>query len=352
MSITGNALPRWRGFNLLDFFWPDPSRRRDTTTRQDLAWMAGWGFDFVRLPMAYPAYLRFNSSKPITPEEVYQIDEQVVEQIDALVAMAHEHGLHVSLNLHRAPGYCINAGFIEPYNLWMDEAARDAFCHHWSFWAQRYRGMTSKQISFDLVNEPRMRLDMNDQHSPGSPVPGDVYREVAQAAVKAIRAHNPAHLVIADGNNVGNDVVPELIDLGIAQSCRGYVPGGISHYRAPWASRDPDNMSAPVWPGRMGKVHVGREMLEEHYRPWIELMRQGVGVHCGECGCWNRTPHHVSLAWFEDVLDILTNHGIGYALWNFRGAFGVLDSGRADVVYEPWHGHMLDRALLELLRRS
>ncbi len=106
---ASNPLPRWRGFNLLDFFWPDPSRRRDTTTRHDLAWMAKWGFDFVRLPMAYPAYLRFDRSKPITPEEVYQIDEQVVEQIDTLVAMVHEHGLHVSLNLHRAPGYCITA---------------------------------------------------------------------------------------------------------------------------------------------------------------------------------------------------------------------------------------------------
>ena len=74
-------------------------------------------------------------------------------------------------------------------------------------------------------------------------------------------------------------------------------------------------------------------------------------MHCGECGCWNRTPHEVFLAWFEDVLDLLTSHGIGYALWNFRGAFGVLDSGRADVAYEPWHGHQLDRALLELLRR-
>jgi hypothetical protein len=75
-------------------------------------------------------------------------------------------------------------------------------------------------------------------------------------------------------------------------------------------------------------------------------------VHCGEAGCYNRTPHEVFLAWFSDVLDILTGHGIGYALWNFRGSFGILDSGRKDVAYEDWNGHKLDRKLLDLLKKN
>ncbi len=32
-------------------------------------------------------------------------------------------------------------------------------------------------------------------------------------------------------------------------------------------------------------------------------------------------------------------------------AFGILDSQRQDVAYEDWHGHNLDRQLLDLLRR-
>jgi hypothetical protein len=73
-------------------------------------------------------------------------------------------------------------------------------------------------------------------------------------------------------------------------------------------------------------------------------------VHCGECGCWNKTPHHVFLSWFQDVLQILTANKIGYALWNFRGDFGILDSGREDVAYQDLYGHKLDRKLLELLK--
>jgi hypothetical protein len=80
-------------------------------------------------------------------------------------------------------------------------------------------------------------------------------------------------------------------------------------------------------------------------------MNQGVGVHCGECGCWNKTPHPVFLSWFRDVLDILSTNQIGFCLWNFSGGFGILDSGRTDTDYEQWHGHVLDRKLLDLMRK-
>jgi hypothetical protein len=81
-------------------------------------------------------------------------------------------------------------------------------------------------------------------------------------------------------------------------------------------------------------------------------VNSGVGVHCGECGCWRKTPHNVFLAWFGDVLDILTSNGIGFALWEFSGDFGVLNSNRADIVYEDWKGQKLDRKLLELIRKK
>lgn len=347
-----NKLPQWKGFNLLDFFSPDPANSRISTTEDHFRWMQDWGFDFVRIPMAYPYYLDIDRSRNISTEEVYKIKEEAVESIDKVVMLAHKYHMHVSLNLHRAPGYCVNAGFYEPYNLWTDQDALDAFCFHWNMWAKRYKGVSKKKISFDLVNEPSMREDMNDQHSKRSTVPGDLYRKVAKAAAEAIRKENDDRIIIADGNDVGNTVIPEIIDLDIAQSCRGYTPGIISHYKAPWANKDPDNLPEPKWPGQVGDRYLSRTILEEYYKPWIALAQQGVGVHCGECGCWNKTPHDVFLAWFGDILDILDENKIGFALWEFVGDFGLLDSRRADVTYEDWHGHKLDRKLLELLKKS
>ena len=82
-----NLLPRWKGFNLLDYFSPDPERKNEAsrTTEDDLRWMTDWGFDFVRLPIAYPRYLDFDRSKQITKDDFYRIDEKVVGEIEQLV---------------------------------------------------------------------------------------------------------------------------------------------------------------------------------------------------------------------------------------------------------------------------
>ncbi len=349
LPAASNNLPKWKGFNLLDFFSPDPSRAREGTREEHFRWMADWGFDFVRIPIAYPSYVKFDRSQPITRRGVRRIDKKAAGRIEELVRMAHKYGLHVSLNLHRAPGFCVNAGFEEPYNLWKDPEALEDFCYHWKYWARRFRKVPREKISFDLLNEPCLREDMNDQHSARGPVPGAQYRQLVVAAIDAIRGENPDHLIIADGNNIGRDVIPEILDLDVAQSCRGYNPGIISHYKAPWVFKDTENLPEPKWPGQVGDQYLSRAMLEPMYQPWIELVKQGVGVHCGECGCWNKTPHEVFLAWFSDVLSILSENGIGFALWEFKGSFGIIDSGREDVDYEDWHGHKLDRKLLELL---
>jgi endoglucanase len=101
------------GIQPADFFSPDPGKGR-ASTEQDFQWMADWGFDFVRLPMAYPSYLEFDRSRAITPEEVYSLNEEALERIDQLVYLAHKYHLHVSLNLHRAPGIASMPDFMSP----------------------------------------------------------------------------------------------------------------------------------------------------------------------------------------------------------------------------------------------
>jgi hypothetical protein len=92
-------------------------------------------------------------------------------------------------------------------------------------------------------------------------------------------------------------------------------------------------------------------LKREHIDPWKELEAQGVGVFVGEWGCFNQTPHDVTLRWMEDNLANFKEAGWGWALWNLNGSFGVLDSGRKDVSYEDFEGHKLDRQMLDLLQR-
>ena len=330
LSSAQTVLPRWRGFNLLDFF---TTRSSGEVSEDDFRWIAGWGFNFVRLPMCYTLWM--------DPREPEQFFPPMLEKIDRALELAQQYSIHLCLNFHRAPGYCVNPELQEPYSLWKDEEAVRAFCRHWQMFADRYRETPSDLLSFNLVNEPS---------APGNEVmTREEHARAIRAAVRAIRETDAARLIIADGVSWGNDPCPELAELGIAQSCRAYLPMGISHYQAHWI--DSEAFPAPAWPGGW---HYGeiwdRRRLEQHYGRWAQLARQGVGVHCGEGGAFNRTPHAVTLRWLRDVLDILRKLNIGIALWNFRGAFGILDSERQDVAYEAWHGHKLDREMLSLLQ--
>ena len=327
------VLPRWRGFNLLELFGI-PKLEAYDFSEDDFRWIRDWGFDFARIPMNYQLW----SSE----DDPFTISEQIITKVDRALQLGEQYGIHISLNLHTAPGYRIGAKDIPPGNLWKDQVALDAFCFHWQYFARRYQGIPSSRLSFDLVNEPppisRREMTLAD------------YIRVTTAATNAIRAVDPQRLIIADGYGVGRKPCPQLAPLGVAQSTRAYDPHNISHYLAPWANGM--HLPLPRYPQpRRGVVPAwNRARLEQHYQPWIDLARGGVGVHCGEGGAYKYTPHDVFLAWFSDVLDILTEHNIGYALWNFRGDFGILDSGRTDVSYVNWHGHQLDEKLLHLLQ--
>jgi endoglucanase len=320
-------LPRWRGFNLTEkcvkFRDPNPPYREE-----DFKLLKEWGFNFARLPLSY---LLWSDEK-----DWLKIHDDELKDIDDAVEMGRQYGVHTNLNLHRAPGYCVNAPK-EALDLWTNEKAQDACAFHWGWLARRYKGIPSEQLSFDLLNEP-------------SNVSEEAYVRVVKRLTKAIRDIDPERLIIADGLQWGRDPVYGLAKLDIAQSTRGYDPMPLTHYKANWVKSE--NWPEPAWPletkdkGLMNKESLRKERIT----PWRKLELTGVGVHVGEWGVFNQTPHKVAVAWMRDCLELWKEVGWGWSLWNFRGAFGVMDSRRTDVQYETVGEHKLDREMLTLLQ--
>lgn len=320
-----NALPKWRGFNLLEKFNGDFNK---PFLEWDFKKMAEWGFDFARLPMSYHCWSK--------PDDWMKMDETVLKEIDQAVAYGEKYKIHVNLNLHRIPGYCVNAP-AEPLNLWKDEKALEAAVYHWQHFAKRYKGISSSKLSFDLINEP-------------SQVEEPDYLRVITRIIQAIRKEDPKRLIVIDGLQYGTKPVFGAAGLNVGQSTRGYGPMQVSHYKASWVKAD---WAVPTWPlfpdtnDRWDKDRLKRDIFDA----WKKLADQGVGVHVGEWGAYQHTPHDVSLAWMKDNLEIFKENGWGWSLWNFRGSFGILDSERKDVEYEQYEGHQLDRKMLSLLQR-
>jgi endoglucanase len=328
---SASKLPRWRGFNLLEKF----IKQRDGNPpfqERDFALMSEWGFDFVRLPMSYHCWAN--------PEPVswLTIREDEVAHIDEAVELGRRYGVHVNLNFHRAPGYCVNPP-AEPLDLWTSKEALAAAAHHWVYFAKRYKGISNARVSFDLLNEPP---DISES----------TYVRVIRRLVTAIREIDPDRLIIVDGRKWGREPVHGLLDLNVAQSTRGYDPMRISHWKANWV-KGSDQWPEPAWPLRESENRIwDKERLRrERIEPWQKLEAKGVGVHVGEWGPYNKTPHAVALAWMRDQLELWQGAGWGWAMWNFRGAFGPLNSGRTDVKYETFQGLQVDKSMLELLRK-
>ena len=323
---SAKHLPRWHGFNLQEKFGYGPNVPFVET---DFAWMAEWGFDFVRFPMSYKCWTEEG--------DWLKFREEPLKEIDQGLELGRKHKIHVCMNFHRAPGYCVGDPK-EPLDLWKDEEAQKVCAIHWGRFAKRYQGVPNTELSFDLVNEPAMLAQ-------------DTYVRVATRLVEAIRAEDPNRLIIADGTMWGRIPVPGLAALGIAQSTRGYDPHTLTHYKASWAPGS-DKWAEPTWPLKLSedKCWDKERLRKECIERWKQLEEKGVGVHVGEWGAYQYTPHKVVLAWMRDFLDLWKEAGWGWALWNFRGSFGFLDSNREDVTYEDFRGHKLDRAMLDLVR--
>ncbi|MBN2349578.1 MAG: cellulase family glycosylhydrolase [Bacteroidales bacterium] len=330
------SFPRYRGFNLLQKFGGWGPRRK--FEEEDFEIMAEWGFDFARIPMSYWTW----ASK----DDWYTIDEEVLKDIDEVVEFGKQYNIHINLNMHRIPGYCINGRDQEPVDLFEDtpenmQKALDAAIFHWKLFAKRYKGIPNSRLSFDLINEPPHLKEETP------------YVRVVKALVKAIREEDPERLIVADGKDVGRTPVYGIVDLGLVQSTRGYDPMSVSHYEASWPPRDSfQTFNVPTWPltGDDGKIWDKAVLKALLIDTWQPLVDKGVSVHVGEWGCYNKTPHDVALKWMEDLLSLWKDAGWGQAMWNLKGDFGVLNSQRADVKYEKYKGHKLDRKMLELVK--
>ncbi|MBZ0286085.1 MAG: glycoside hydrolase family 5 protein [Anaerolineae bacterium] len=326
-------MPRY-GFNFQWMFMDQGNPPQEPDERA-LDFMAANGFDFVRIPCDYNFWTTdFNYFEP---------DEVVFKLLDRYLAACQARGFHLSLNLHRAPGYCINRNDLEKHNLWLDAIAQDAFVFLWETFARRYQSVSSRDLSFDLLNEPPSVGDFG--------LTRDNHAALIRRTAAAIRAIDPSREIVIDGLAGGNVAMPELADLGVVHSGRGYQPMPVSHWGATWWTGW-QKAAGPIYPGGEwdGKIW-DKAALHEYYAPWRAVADSGVTVHIGEFGCFNQTPNDAALRWFADLLDLYQQYGWGYALWNFEGAFGIVEHGRPGARYAEMNGYKVDQDLLALLQQ-
>lgn len=217
-----------KGFNLLGKF--DVSWSNSGFTQKKFSVIHDLGFNFVRLPLDYRTY---------TPAGNWDLfSETQLVKIDQAIQWGEQYNVHVCINQHRAPGYCVNPATLpanQQLNLWTDSVAQKAFVNHWRMFANRYKNISPGRLSFNLVNEP-------------SNVTEEVYVSVMKKAIKVIHEITPDRVIFVDGLGYGRGLLLSLKDEpNVAQSIHTYDPFQLTHYKASWVSGSSD-WPVPQWP--------------------------------------------------------------------------------------------------------
>ena len=218
-----------KGFNLLGKY--DVGWSNNGFTEEEFIIVNDLGFNFVRLPLDYRTYTQAGNWDVILEDEIAEIDRAL--------EYGEKHGIHVSINLHRAPGYCVNPATNLPpsqnVSLWTDASAQKAFVDHWDYFATRYKDIPWTRLSFNLINEP-------------SDVGESEYITVMKKAIDRIQSISPDRIIFVDALNYSREILSSLSDRqNIIQAIHVYDPMLVTHYKAEWVDGS-DSWPLPVWP--------------------------------------------------------------------------------------------------------
>ncbi len=163
--------------------------RENYVEEKDIAQIAAWGYDHVRLPFHY---------KDVWDPATETIREEGFTLFDTFLGWCRTYGIEVILDMHAAPG-AQNAGNISDSDgearLWTEpDPYQDWTVEIWTEIARRYADETLI-IGYDLINEPVL---------PAS-VPASALRALYARLATAIREVDPNHILFIEGNYYATD---------------------------------------------------------------------------------------------------------------------------------------------------
>jgi endoglucanase len=326
-----------RGINLSHWFAQSPggdyseSHLKTHTTARDIALIKALGFDHVRFTVE-PAPL-FDEAHPS------ELNAEYLSRLDDALDMILASGLSVVFDIHPSDEFKIK--------LRTDDKHVEAFAAFWRSLARHLSARDPERLFLEILNEPMVE---------------DAYRWMGiQAHVAAaIREGAPRHTIIAAGPRWSSADellrIEPLADRNVIYNFHFYDPHTFTHQGATWGAEvwpylkgvpypsSPDavasllpsieNESARLALKAYGDERWNAERIERMISlaaTWAE--KRGVPLTCNEFGVYRAySPPDARLRWIEDVRTALERHGIGWAMWDYAGGFGVAvrKDGRAE----------------------
>jgi endoglucanase len=322
----------FRGTNIAHWLSQSDTRgteRETFFTKTDVDSIAAMGFDHIRLP--------------IDEEQLW--DEQGVRHDDAFQLMTNciewclEKNLRVIVDLHILRSHHFNAE-IKP--LWTDVKEQEKFYDLWLDLSKALSKYPNSMVAYELMNEA-----VADDP--------ELWNSLIANCCKVIRETEPERKIVIGSNmwqSVGTFDALKVTanDSNIILSFHFYEPFLLTHWHASWTNQKnytgqvhypdtiltqaefnnlPAEMKKPAerW---VGKVFNKSWILDQWQKPIVKAKELNLPLYCGEFGIITGPPQDDMLRWYQDMIDLFEENGIGYANWNYKsGSFGLVD-GNSD----------------------
>jgi len=315
-----------RGVNLSH--WLSQSDRRGALraawmTESDFARVAGLGFDHVRLPLDEEHLWTAEGRRE---PQAWELLEQGLEHAAA-------HGLRVLCDLHILRSHHFNQADVP--SLYREPEELERFRGLWTDLASFLARRPPDAVALEILNEAVARR-------------GEDWNRVVASTFAAMRAAAPGHTIVTGSNWYCMcrtfDELEVPADPNQMLTFHFYNPMCLTHHQAAWteigAWTGPVSYPGLPWPGgvpagtpaalaeRMARDNIpsGPETMEQEIQAPLRKSRQtGLPLYCGEFGVHEKAPPELRLAWLRDAVATFEAHGIGWALWDWKGVFGVVD---------------------------
>jgi endoglucanase len=329
-QATANGFSARRGTNISH--WLSQSDRRGEErekffTAEDVELIKRLGYDHVRIPV----------DEEQLWDEAGEPEQEAFALLEEALDWCAERGLRVIVDLHILRSHHFNRS---EKPLWTDPDEQERFLDLWRQLSKRLDERPDDRVAYELMNEP-----VADD-------PEDWNRLVARA-IEVVRELEPERTLVIGSNRWQSAEtfdrlrIPEG-DPNILLSFHFYTPMALTHYGASWTkvgeyegpvqypgevvqAEDliglPDDLVDAINDGR--GLYFDSTVLENlTAKPLALARRMELPLYCGEWGALPSAPASDRLRWYRDFRKVLEKNGVGWAHWDYKGGFGVVDGER------------------------
>ena len=314
----------------------DPEHFNSFITRDDIAGIAGIGFDHVRVPVDYN----------VLEDEDGNAKEEGFRHLEDCRRWCEEFGLNMLIDLHECYGYSFDPlkKDMDRRKFFYDDALQARFLGLWRRIAERFRNYP-EQVAFEPLNEVVLAEV------------ADAWNNLVARYIELMRSVIPGCSIVVGGVCYNNVLSVPLLDIPvddhIVYNFHCYEPMIFTHQGAYWV----DGMPADFRIGyprtlkeyldagnqlglRLGEAvykegirEIGEGFFEDIFTPAIEKAKNdGVALYCGEYGVIDLADNNDKIRWLQDIQGVFKKYGIGRALWNYKEKdFGMQDERFAEI---------------------